>query len=182
MKKFDNKIKEEFSSFGAIAAPLMTSVFLLLKKKAIFHKYQHIKVYFGIVFLSNIGMYLLINNSITRYIYMNKFIKGYDFDLNNIFAEFSYNFEGSNKELTLQKFNLLNNNSDVLIKKQEFEDKLKTFKNNIDLSNLEQRNTNNISTSGFFSYLKFNFLIIKYERNLMKETLNITDYRIFSFI
>jgi len=182
MKNFDNRIKEEFASFGAIAAPLMTSVLLLLKKKAIFHKYQHIKVYFGIVFLSNIGIYLLINNSITRYFYMKKFIKEYDFDLNKIFAEFSYEFEGSNKELTLQKYNLLYNNSDLLINKQDFEDKLKTLRNNIDLPNIDHRNTINSKTLGFFSYLKFNFLMIKYERNMLKETLNIIDYRIISFI
>lgn len=182
MKKFDNKIKEEFAIFGSLAAPIFTSMFLIVKKRAIFHKYQHIKVYFGIVVLSNIGFYLLINNPLVRYLYMNKFLKEYNFNINDIYGEFLYDFERSNKELTNQRYNLLHNHSDLFLNKQEFETKMKISGKFIDYQNLDKNTKKQSGSINLYSYLKICLLLWKYEKNLMKTSLSLTDNCITIFI
>ena len=176
MKGFENHVKDQFCLYGTFAAPILTSITLFLKRKSIFHKYQCLKVYFGIVILTNIGFYFLINNPFLRFINVRSRLDENCFNINNIFADFSSNFESSNNKIIHIRNKLLTN-SEFVINKDEFKEKIdfKEIKSSDKFEEIVNPSTS--SRSKLYNYLYLNWLIFKYESIIFNFNDKILDKR-----
>ena len=178
MKNFDNQVRGKFTLYGSIGAPFLTSITIFLKRQSIFHKYQHWKVYLGIVLFTNLGFYFLINNPLTRYIYLGSIINENCFNINNIFADFSSNLESSNEKVIKCRKNLLLHYSELIINKREFKEKLENYGNRVNritkspIIKKELR-----SSSKLYNYFYLNWLIFTYEKSIFNTIINFTEKR-----